>query len=46
MLFRSVANTVGSGSITIPMMKRMGYKGEFAGAVEAAASTAPANSPL
>ena len=35
----SVANTVGSGSITIPMMKRMGYKGEFAGAVEAAAST-------
>ena len=35
----SVANTVGSGSITIPMMKRMGYKPEFAGAVEAAAST-------
>ena len=35
----SVANTVGSGSITIPMMKRMGYKAEFAGAVEAAAST-------
>ena len=35
----SVANTVGSGSITIPMMKRMGYNGEFAGAVEAAAST-------
>lgn len=35
----SVANTVGSGSITIPMMKRTGYKGEFAGAVEAAAST-------
>ncbi len=35
----SVANTVGSGSITIPMMKRTGYKPEFAGAVEAAAST-------
>ncbi len=35
----SVGNTVGSGSITIPMMKRLGYKGEFAGAVEAAAST-------
>ena len=35
----SVANTVGSGSFTIPMMKRMGYRKEFAGAVEAAAST-------
>ena len=35
----SVANTVGSGSVTIPMMKRLGYKPEFAGAVEAAAST-------
>lgn len=35
----SVANTVGSGSVTIPMMKKTGYKGEFAGAVEAAAST-------
>lgn len=35
----SVANTVGSGSITIPMMKRMGYRPEFAAAVEAAAST-------
>ncbi len=35
----SVANTVGSGSITIPLMKRTGYKAEFAGAVEAAAST-------
>ena len=35
----SVANTVGSGSMTIPMMKRLGYKPEFAGAVEAAAST-------
>ena len=35
----SVANTVGSGSVTIPMMKKMGYKPEFAAAVEAAAST-------
>ena len=34
-----VSNTVGSGSFTIPMMKKLGYKGEFAGAVEAAAST-------
>ena len=35
----SVGNTVTTGSITIPMMKRTGYKPEFAGAVEAAAST-------
>ena len=35
----SVANTVGSGSVTIPLMKNTGYRGEFAGAVEAAAST-------
>ena len=35
----SVANTVGSGSITIPMMKKTGYKPEFAAAVEASAST-------
>ena len=35
----SVANTVGSGSFTIPMMKKLGYKPEFAAAVEAAAST-------
>lgn len=35
----SVGNTVGSGSVTIPMMKRLGYNPEFAGAVEAAAST-------
>lgn len=35
----SVANTVGSGSFTIPLMKSLGYKAEFAGAVEAAAST-------
>jgi TRAP transporter 4TM/12TM fusion protein len=35
----SVANTVGSGSVTIPVMKRTGYRPEFAAAVEAAAST-------
>jgi TRAP-type uncharacterized transport system fused permease subunit len=35
----SVANVVGTGSFTIPMMKKLGYKGEFAGAVEATAST-------
>jgi TRAP transporter 4TM/12TM fusion protein len=35
----SVANTVGSGSFTIPMMIKLGYRREFAGAVEAAAST-------
>ena len=35
----SVANTVGSGSVTIPLMKEAGYKPEFAGATEAAAST-------
>lgn len=35
----SVANVVTSGAFTIPMMKNLGYKKEFAGAVEAAAST-------
>ena len=35
----SVSNTVGSGSFTIPMMKKLGYRAEFAGAVEASAST-------
>src|SRR5690606_34234598 len=35
----SVANTVGSGSFTIPMMKRLGYRPEFAAAVEATAPT-------
>ncbi len=35
----SVANTVGTGSVTIPLMKSIGYRKEFAGAVEAAAST-------
>ncbi|MGO4888503.1 TRAP transporter permease [Anaerobacillus sp. MEB173] len=35
----SVANTVGSGSFTIPMMKRAGFKPEFSAAAEASAST-------
>lgn len=35
----SVGNTVTTGSVTIPMMKKTGYKPAFAGAVEAASST-------
>ena len=35
----SVGNTVTTGSVTIPMMKKTGYNPDFAGAVEAAAST-------
>ena len=35
----SVANVVGTGSVTIPLMKSIGYRREFAGAVEACAST-------
>ena len=35
----SVGNTVATGSATIPTMKQAGYRAEFAGAVEAAAST-------
>ena len=35
----SVGNTVTTGSVTIPMMVKTGYKPDFAGAVEAAAST-------
>ena len=35
----SVRNTVTTGSVTIPMMKKTGYQNEFAGAVEAASST-------
>ena len=35
----SVGNTVTTGSVTIPMMKQTGYRAEFAGAVEASAST-------
>ncbi len=35
----SIANTVTTGAFTIPLMKKVGYKPVFAGAVEAAAST-------
>ncbi len=35
----SVANVAGTGAFTIPMMKKLGYEKNFAGAVEAAAST-------
>lgn len=35
----AVANVMATGSFTIPLMKRLGYKSEFAGAVEATAST-------
>ena len=35
----SVGNVAGTGAFTIPMMKKLGYRPEFAGAVEAAAST-------
>ena len=35
----SVGNVVTTGSVTIPMMKKVGYKPEFAGGVEAASST-------
>jgi TRAP transporter 4TM/12TM fusion protein len=35
----SVANVVGTGTFTIPLMKRCGYRAEFAGAVEALASS-------
>ena len=35
----SVANVLGTGSFTIPMMKRIGYPPNYAGAVEACAST-------
>jgi len=41
----SVANTVGSGSVTIPLMKKTGYKPEFAAAAEAAASTGGQSMP-
>ena len=34
----AVANVVGTGAFTIPLMKKIGYKKEFAGAVEASAS--------
>lgn len=35
----SVANAASTGPFTIPLMKKVGYKPDFAGAVEAAAST-------
>lgn len=35
----AAANVVGTGTFTIPMMKSIGYKPHFAGAVEAVAST-------
>ncbi len=35
----SIANVIGTGTFTIPMMKKCGFEPEYAGAVEAAAST-------
>lgn len=35
----SLANVTSTGTFTIPLMKKVGYEGEFAGAVEATAST-------
>ncbi|WP_273859829.1 TRAP transporter permease [Photobacterium sp. GSS17] len=35
----AIANTVTTGSLTIPMMKKLGYKPEQAAGIEAAAST-------
>ncbi|WP_410766182.1 TRAP transporter permease [Haloferax sp. DFSO60] len=35
----SIANTVTTGAFTIPLMKKSGYRSEFAGAVEASASS-------
>ena len=35
----SIANTVTTGSLTIPAMKKVGYPSHFSGAVEATAST-------
>ena len=35
----AVANVATTGTVTIPLMKRTGYSADFAGAVEAAAST-------
>ena len=36
----SIANTVTTGSLTIPAMKKVGYPPHFSGAVEATASAA------
>jgi len=35
----AVANVVSTGSFTIPLMKKIGYRGVFAGAVESVSST-------
>lgn len=35
----AIANVASTGAFTIPLMKRSGYRNEFAGAVEAVAST-------
>lgn len=35
----AAANVYATGTFTIPLMKKMGYRSQFAGAVEAAAST-------
>ncbi len=40
-----VANVMTTGTFTIPLMKRVGYRSEFAGGVEAAASTGGAYMP-
>ena len=40
-----VANVMTTGTFTIPLMKRVGYRPEFAGGVEAAASTGGAYMP-
>ena len=42
----SVGNTVTTGSVTIPMMKKTGYKPEFAGAVEALPPPAADHAPI
>jgi TRAP transporter 4TM/12TM fusion protein len=41
----AVANVTGTGTYTIPLMKRTGYRPEFAGAVEAVASAGGAIMP-
>ena len=40
----AVANVVGTGVVTIPMIKRDGYPAHKAGAIEAVASTGAVNS--
>ncbi len=41
----SVSNVATTGSITIPMMKRLGYRSSFAGGIEASASVGGAIMP-